>query len=271
MLNSAMDFQVYMAEYYISDDDPPVRWNDKIMEIRVDGEWKKVRAAFRYITQRPWTRMPLSAKTLILNPVSDGSPSYPHLLSSHRSFCPTGTQILPCLAGGRNKMVASKAYGFYNADLAAKETGLYIRTPETIHDVRKAEVPLWVKKFGGHAVVKVPYSNAGQGVYTILSRRELDEFMAEEHHYEKFIVQSLIGNSEWSSISTTGSHSETLYHVGTVPNKRGQIYVADGEGFFHHLLRSMSYPKHALLSPSRSPYDGLGDLQGIPASGCLCP
>jgi hypothetical protein len=57
------------------------------------------------------------------------------------------------LAGGRNKLVASKAYEFYNGELEG--TGLHINTPETIHDLSKAEIPLWVNSFGGHAVVKV--------------------------------------------------------------------------------------------------------------------
>lgn len=33
-------------------------------------EWLTVRAAFRYVTQRPWNRFPLISKTLVLNPVS---------------------------------------------------------------------------------------------------------------------------------------------------------------------------------------------------------
>jgi hypothetical protein len=44
-----------------------------------------------------------------------------------------------------------------------------------------------------------------------------------EHRYERFIVQSLIGNAGWTSASNRGR----LYHVGTVPNKRGEIFVAD--------------------------------------------
>ena len=46
---------------------------------------------------------------------------------------------------------------------------------------------------GGHAVVKVPYSNAGQGVYTITCPEELANFMAEDSRYDKYIVQSLVG------------------------------------------------------------------------------
>ena len=96
------------------------------------------------MTQQPWNRIPPLTKTLIYNPV------------------------LICLAGGRNKLVASKAYDLYNASQIS--SGLKINTPETIWDVSQAEVPMWVQRMGGIAVVKVPYSNAGQGVYTITLR-----------------------------------------------------------------------------------------------------
>jgi hypothetical protein len=72
--------------------------------------------------------------------------------------------------------------------------------PETIRNVTKSEIPLWIDSMGGHAVLKVPYSNAGnyhlkqgQGVYTITNKKELAEFMSKDHHYEKFIVQALVG------------------------------------------------------------------------------
>lgn len=126
------------------------------------------------------------------------------------------------MAGGRNKLVAAKAYDIYNGELEAKGINLRINTPETVQ-VSKAEVPLYVRSFGGQAVIKVPYSNAGQGVYTILSKRELENFMAEDHYYDKFIIQSLVGNSKWSSTQKEGC----FYHVGTVPNKRSEIFVAD--------------------------------------------
>lgn len=118
-------------------------------------------------------------------------------------------------------MVAAKAYDIFNAEL--HEHGLKIVTPETIWDVSKNEVPLWVKKLGGQAVVKVPYSNAGQGVYTIVTEGELDKFMELEFEYDRFIVQSLIGNYHWSSTTQAGR----LYHVGTIPNAKGHTYVAD--------------------------------------------
>lgn len=189
---------VYWVPFFKDDKDPPLRYTDGVMEIRTtDNEWLPVRAAFRYLTQKPWNRLPLHSKTKIINP------------------------IIACLAGGRNKMIAAKAYDFFNADLEG--AGLKINIPETIWDVRKNEIPLWVDKLGGQAVVKVPYSNAGQGVYTIVSNAELEAFMELDFDYDQFIVQSLIGNYNWSSTTKAGK----FYHVGCIPNAKGNTYVAD--------------------------------------------
>lgn len=193
------DEPVYYVPFFQEDQDPPARFDDGVLHVRdEDGNWHPMRAAFRYVTQRPWNRLPLHTKTTILNPV------------------------LACLAGGRNKMVAAKAYDLYNARLA--EHGLSIVTPETIWDVSKEEIPLWVRKMGGQAVIKIPYSNAGQGVFTIVNEKELEAFMKTDFEYRRFIVQSLIGNYQWSS---TGVKTGRLYHVGTMPDQRGQSFVAD--------------------------------------------
>jgi hypothetical protein len=162
-----------------------------------NGKWQPLRAAFRYLTQRPWTRLPINCRTKILNP------------------------IVACLAGGRNKLVAAKAYDFFNGEIA--ESGLRIHAPETIRDVAREEIPLWVARWGGQAVVKIPYSNAGQGVFTITNERELSSFMDLEVPYDRFIVQSLIGNYQWSSTGAAGR----FFHVGTVPDKHGNTYVCD--------------------------------------------
>ncbi len=198
VIADVMQEPVYYVPFYTDDEDPPVKFVDGVMHVRNEaGDFIPIRAAFRYVTQKPWNRLPLHSKTRILNPT------------------------IACLAGGRNKMVAAKAYDIYNAELQAH--GLKINTPETIWDVSKNEIPLWVKKMGGHAVIKVPYSNAGQGVYTIVNEAELDKFMAMEFDYDLFIVQSLIGNYNWSSTTATGK----LYHVGTIPNLKGNTFVAD--------------------------------------------
>ncbi len=198
VIAEVMQEQVYFIEYYDNNNDKRVEFRDGLMHILDDkNEWIPIRAAFRYVTQKPWNRLPLHSKTKILNP------------------------IVACLAGGRNKMVAAKAYDIFNADLQG--SGLKINVPETIWDVRKNEIPIWVKKMGGHAVIKVPYSNAGQGVYTIVNQNELNEFMKKDFEYDLFIVQSLIGNSNWSSTTSKGK----LYHVGTIPNQKNETYVAD--------------------------------------------
>lgn len=191
---------VHLVEFPtdVSSDATRAKFDDGVLSIRTaEDEWRPVRCAFRYVTQQPWNRIPVSTKTVILNPV------------------------FACLAGGRNKMIAAKAYDFYNAEL--QSTGLQLRTPQTMWDVSLAEVPLWVRKLGGIAVVKNPYSNAGQGVYTITSEEELSALMQMEHRYDRFIVQSLIGHPKWSSITEKGR----LYHVGTVPNRKGHTFVAD--------------------------------------------
>lgn len=189
---------VFYISFYQDEVDPAVRFRDQIMEVRDEqGNWHPIRAAFRYVTQRPWNRLPLHTKTRILNPT------------------------VACLAGGRNKLVAAKAYDLYNSEL--RGSGLRINLPETIWDVSKNEVPLLISKMGGQAVIKVPYSNAGQGVYTIVSQEELNNFMEMDFPYDRFIVQSLIGNYQWSSKGSKGR----LYHVGTIPNAKGKTYVAD--------------------------------------------
>ena len=197
VIADVMQEPVYYVSFYEDDDDPSVKFVDGIMHVLNEGEWIPIRAAFRYLTQKPWNRLPVNSKTKILNPT------------------------LACLAGGRNKMVAAKAYDMFNAEI--QEYGLKINMPETIWDVSKNEVPLWVKKMGGHAVIKVPYSNAGQGVYTIVTPDELDAFMEMEFDYDLFIVQSLIGNSNWSSNTAAGK----LYHVGMIPDHKNQTFIAD--------------------------------------------
>ncbi len=197
IIADVMEEDVLYVPYYNGHSCDYVKIKDDLIHVFYNEEWHPIRAAFRYVTQKPWNRLPLKSKTKILNP------------------------IVACLAGGRNKMVAAKAYDIYNTEI--EQYGLKINTPETIWDVSKEEIPLWVLKMGGQAVVKIPYSNAGQGVFTITNQKELDEFMDLDIEYKKFIVQSLIGNYNWSSTGSDGKY----YHVGTIPNAKGETYVTD--------------------------------------------
>jgi len=220
-------------------DDPPLRCDAGVLHARVDGRWIPLRAAFRYVTQRPWNRIPPVTRTAMLNPV------------------------LACLAGGRNKSLAAVAYELYNANLAG--TGLQIRLPETIPNVGLTDLPLHVDRMGGIAMVKVPYSNAGQGVYAITCPEDLEAFQALEHRYDRFLVQGLIGNARWSSRTRDGH----LYQVGTVPTSRGELYVADlrfmigasPQGFYPLALYSRRAPAplaEDLATADHTPWDMLG-------------
>lgn len=189
---------VYLVPFYDSPDNDHIRYKNRYIEILSEkNKWKQVAAAFRYVTQKPWNRIPVYSKTRFYNPV------------------------IACLSGGRNKLIAAKAYKYLNLEIS--NIGLKIRTPETIWDVSKEHVPVWVKRLGGQAVIKVPYSNAGQGVFTIVNDSELHQFMNLDFEYSKFIVQSLIGNYKWSSRTESGK----FFHLGTIPNGKGETYVFD--------------------------------------------
>lgn len=199
IIADVMEENCLLIPYYNNEENEHIKTENDQLYYRLSNteKWQPLRAIFRYVTQRPWTRISLHSKTKVLNP------------------------IVACLAGGRNKMVAAKAYDLYNAELDG--SGLKINIPETIWDVSKTEIPLWVAKLGGQAVVKIPYSNAGQGVFTITNEQELEDFMEIDFEYSRFIVQSLIGNFNWSSVSTEGK----FYHVGTIPNQKGETFVTD--------------------------------------------
>ncbi|RUS17059.1 hypothetical protein BC937DRAFT_90472 [Endogone sp. FLAS-F59071] len=231
--------KVWLAEWFEDDQDPPVKIVDRVLYVRDDNnEWHSIRTCFRYVTQKPWNRIPLNMRTIVMNP------------------------IISCLAGGRNKMMAARAYDFYNAEIV--ESGLSVRVPETINNITKGEIPLWLHSMGGHAVLKVPYSNAGQGVYTITSPNELQSFLDIDHHYDKFIVQSLVGNATWSSATRAGK----FYHVGTIPNKKNNTFVSDlrvmitgsKDGFKPICIygRKSRLPLAQKLDPSVDTWDMLG-------------
>jgi len=74
---------VYLAKFEKNDSEPPAQFFNNKLHIKNEKEkWTPIRAAFRYVTQEPWTRIPENSKTLLLNPIE------------------------ACLAGGRNKEVA---------------------------------------------------------------------------------------------------------------------------------------------------------------------
>ncbi|CAF2055938.1 unnamed protein product [Rotaria magnacalcarata] len=195
------DEATYSIEFHHSDLDPPVKFINQVMFVRdSSSNWISIRAAFRYITHTPWLCIPVQSKTIIINP------------------------IIACLAGGRNKNLADRAYQILNKE--NEPFGLRIRTPHTVRNVRKSDVQHLNESLGGHMVVKVPYSNAGQGVFIITNKRDLEKFMETPDYYEKYIIQSLVGSSKWIHQNDVADKKD-YYHVGTRPNNRKEVFVMD--------------------------------------------
>ena len=191
---------VWSIAYNGKDVDPGVKWTKEgILNIRDElGNWHPIRACLRCVTQRPWNRIPIDSKTLVVNPV------------------------IVCLAGGRNKIMAAHAFNELNEEL--KDSGLCIRTPLTVLNLSKDEIPSCVAKMDGKAVIKVPCSNCGIGVYTITNQKELINFLETKHFYKKFLVQSLIGHNSWT---TENGNENNYFQIGTIPNEKNEVFVYD--------------------------------------------
>lgn len=189
---------VYLAKFDKADTDPPVLFKEGVMHIRNErDEWIAIRAAFRYVTQEPWTRLPQKTKTLILNPIE------------------------ACLAGGRNKEVASGAYDHFNNEF--KEEGISIFTPKTFTNVPYNELKKYFDIMGGNMVIKVPDSNAGQGVYTVVSEKELEFALSQIDPTDTYLIQQLIHSNYNKGLDPT----QVWYHVGTIPDNKGRSYAFD--------------------------------------------
>lgn len=134
------------------------------------GTARRVGSAIRYVTGRPWTRLPVDTHTPLQNPIS------------------------ACLLGGRNKLIAAKAYAALNEALHG--TGLRIPTPVTHAEVCAEDVPRAVAELGGRAVIKNPYSNAGQGVAVVETTADVDTWRTQPQRYGRFVVQGLIAGAE---------------------------------------------------------------------------
>lgn len=175
-LADLLDEDVLLVPLY-RDSPDNARWTeDGTLEVKDEsGQWVTARAVYRYVTQAPWERLPIKSRTMIFNPP------------------------LACLAGGRNKGMAFIAYQMLNDELGKQDAGFGINMPKTFSNINLEDVPEKVKELGGLAVVKIPYSNAGQGVFILSSQKELDEFIAsqKDNNYQKYIVQELLGHANW--------------------------------------------------------------------------
>uniref|UniRef100_A0A5S6QY74 ATP-grasp domain-containing protein n=1 Tax=Trichuris muris TaxID=70415 RepID=A0A5S6QY74_TRIMR len=201
MLAKLTKEQVYLVNVGFQPQLPDyMRWSPEgVCQLEVKpGEWLDVRALFRYVTRKPWLKLPLLSKTMIMNPV------------------------IACLAGGRNKLVAAKAYKQFNEIHAG--AGLKINVPYTLTDVTKKGIMEHAEEMNHQMVVKVPYSNCGVGVYTITCKEELQRFFDAGHTYDKYIVQSIISHPSWKR---SGCPNQ-LFHIGCCPQfEPNNRYVAD--------------------------------------------
>ncbi|RIB28315.1 hypothetical protein C2G38_1930914, partial [Gigaspora rosea] len=180
------------AEY-----EQPIKCENQIMYIRdQDRVWHSIRACFNYI-DKPWCYYPLKSKTAVFN------------------------HVISCLASGHNKIMASKSFESFNNELSG--SGLAIHFPETICNINKSEVPSYIEKMGGRAVIKAPYDSLGKDIYIITNSEELKKFLDANLPYERLIVQSLFENRLWSE----KLHPGKFYHIGTMPDDHNQIFVHD--------------------------------------------
>ena len=187
--------KVFLYKY--NENEQNIHYLNRILYLRdkQSNQLYPIRAVFRYVTQKPWKVIPFNSRTLIFNPIE------------------------VCFAGGRNKQIASLGYLELNRRL--NKDNLSIVLPTTINNLNLNKTVQIVKnQFYGKAVIKNPYSNKGQGVFTILDETDLTNFINYKHHYDNFIVQSLIGPKGISS-------SSEIYHRGTKPDIKGNQYIYD--------------------------------------------
>lgn len=183
---------VYLVALQHPDADRFLRHGKDSLEIATASGWQPARGTWRYVTNRPWSRLPLRGGPPMINPV------------------------IACIAGGRNKAAAAFAYDQFNRKHSPY--GLKINTPNTIVNVAQNQVPVHIATFGGRAVVKIPYSNAGQGIFPITNEAELSDFSAMKLPYERLIVQELIGANGWANGAA---------QIGTTQDAKGDVYSAD--------------------------------------------
>ena len=69
MLADLTDEPVWLVPCFQNEAQEFVRFINGVMEIQTpSGTWEPIRAAFRYVTQQPWDRIPPVTRTMIFNP-----------------------------------------------------------------------------------------------------------------------------------------------------------------------------------------------------------
>lgn len=234
------DEAVLLVESHLDDQDQGWFFKDGVLFVRPvesadSDEFVAIRAAVRYVTQVPWARIPLCTSTLLVNPIA------------------------ACVAGGRNKLLAAKAYESLNQELASSGCNAQIITPHTLVDARIEDVPEFVRRLGGKAVVKIPYSNAGQGIFPISTELEISNFERQAQRsvlneeqacsaYKLCIVQQMI-QADHATVHLV--NCPTKQHLGSTDESM--------TGTFEHLASEsmgMTDPKACASEVSRGRRDG---------------
>jgi thiol-disulfide isomerase/thioredoxin len=60
--------EVFLVSFFDSNENKHLRFVAGVLEVKHKGKWHHIKAALRYVTQKPWNRIPLHTKTLIFNP-----------------------------------------------------------------------------------------------------------------------------------------------------------------------------------------------------------
>jgi hypothetical protein len=160
------------------------RFND-YLEVNINSVWTKIRACYKYVQTKPWLKLPVQSKTFIYN------------------------SLLGCLAGGRNKAIASLAYNNLNDELSSQ--GLKINHPATFINLTKEGVLKQYQErcFG---VAKGLYGNGGHDIFFLTSEKDIDYFKEHSTDFTKYIFQDLVGLKSWFKTNCDGRY----FHVGTI-------------------------------------------------------
>jgi hypothetical protein len=186
---------------------------DRKLQVLGPHGWTPVIAALRYITHKPWLQLPVDCATPILNPIS------------------------ACLSGGRNKHLANLAYRRFNEAWSGR--GLGISFPATRSGVPPGQVAEIVAQFGGRAVIKQPYSHAGEGVWPVVSEEAVAEWLASSSTRERYVVQQMIAETHRSVVR--GIRGGTIYDV--------RMLLANGADGFRPISIFARTARRPLSSP----------------------
>jgi hypothetical protein len=173
-----------------------VIYRDEQLYLLHQGLPVPIRGVFRYLTQYPWKVFRAKTTTFVFNPIE------------------------VCLSGGRNKLMANRAYRNFNGIFGAQ--GLAINYPHTVSYPDKESLEKKIKETGYRGVIKIPYLNKGQGVFTICGSGDWQRYLrcTSDSLTKDYLFQNLLGNE-------TCSTDRKKRHRFTRPDHNGNQYIYD--------------------------------------------